>query len=244
MISILCPSRGPLPVLRGMLESLCQCTAEPTLVELILRLDVDDPQLDERCAIIDLNIAGKFPTHILVDRRAPMGGMTVDMMRYSTGRSIWLMNDDIVHETYGWDRLVDEVTKQRPGHAFFPDDSLFSPQLACFPLLPRDHAIATNCYGVERYERYLIDSIISDLYSFTLDRLVYLPQWKIKHLNAQPTSTLDPNRWFRAAVNDPTRGYQPVQNDMLERDQVRYVEHQKDVKKMAEEIYALEAVRQ
>jgi hypothetical protein len=237
--SILVPSRGPLEVLRGMLESLRDCTAEPERVELILRLDTDDPDLGERCDIIQDSV-WMVPTSVLVSEPATMGAMTVEMVKKSTGRSIWLMNDDIVHETYGWDRLVREVTAQRPGHAFFPDDGLFSPELACFPLLPRAHVEATDCFGVGRYERYLIDSIISDLYSFTLDRLVFLPQWKIRHLNAQPTSTLDPMRWFRAVRGDPTRGYQPPHNDMLERDKARYVEHLKDVKYMADVIVNME----
>jgi len=241
--SMLCASRGPLAELRNMLTTLHACTAEPLKVELVLRLDDDDPELHERCAVIE-HVGSSVPTRVLIGPRAPMGAMTVEMAKRSAGRSLWLMNDDVVHETYGWDRLVDEVTRQRPSHVFFPDDGLFSPQLACFPLLPRAHVDATNFYGIARYERYLIDSIISDLYSFTLDRLVYLPQWKIRHLNAQPVSLMDQTRWFRPAVGDPTRGYQPAQNEMLERDQVRYVEHQKDVKRMAEDIYALEECRE
>jgi len=222
-----------------MLESLAACTAEAEHVELIVRLDADDPDLDGRLALItDGNFT--LPTHVLVDRRMPMGAMTVQMAQYARGRSLWLCNDDVVHETYGWDRLVAEVTAQRPGHVFFPDDGLFGPELACFPLLPKLHVDATGFYGIERYERYLIDSIISDLYSFTLDRLVYLPQWKVRHLNAHPVSEVDQTRWFRTVKSDTTRGYQPQHPEVLERDQVRYLEHVKSVQDMANIIACVE----
>lgn len=241
-ISILLPSRGPLPVLKGMLESLHACTADPKTVELLARLDADDPDVYARCQIISDVLLGSIPTLVTVGPRDGMGAMTVDLAQRARGRALWLLNDDVMHETYGWDRLVRELSAQRSGHVFFPDDRLFSPELACFPLLPKAHVDATDCYGVGRYERYLIDSVISDLYSFTLDRLVYLPQWKIRHLNAQPVSMLNPEKWFRASRHDTTKGYQPVENAMLERDQARYVEHVKGIKAMAEMIVESERV--
>lgn len=241
MISLLVPSRRPLAQLEGMLASLTMMTAESEQVELIVRFDDDDPDVFARCGLVQALVPA-IPTHVIVGQRQPIGVMTVEMAQFAQGQSLWLLNDDVVHETYGWDRLVAAVTAERPGHAFFPDDCMFSPELACFPLLPTAHVKVTDFYGVGRYERYLIDSIISDLYSFTLDRLVFLPQWKVRHLNAQPVSLLDEARWYRTAVGDATRGYQPAEDEMLTRDKVRYLDHLKDVRRMADAITALECV--
>lgn len=241
VVSMLVPSRGKLPVLASMLESLQRCTVEPLTVELVARLDDDDPDLTERTRQLE-RFGRRIPTQILIGPRAPMGIMTVQMSRAARGAFVWLLNDDIVHETLCWDRLVCEATAERPTDVLFPDDGLFGVELACFPLIPKAHIDATDFFGVGRYERYLIDSVISDLYSFTLNRLVFLPQWKIRHLNAHPVSEVQPERWSRLIKGDQTRAYQPADPEALERDQARYVEHVKSVQDMAAVIRSLDAV--
>jgi len=221
-----------------MLQSLLATTAEPGRnAELIVRLDDDDPDLAARQALLR-RFGLDFPTKVITGPRAWMGVMTLQMASAAHGSHLWLLNDDIIHQTPCWDRLVREATTERPTHTFFPDDGLFGSQLACFPLIPKVHWDATYGFGVARYERYLIDSIISDVYDALdgLGRLVYLPQWKLQHLNAHPSSEIDP-RWFhRTAQNG--RVYQPARPDLLLRDEQRYLAHLTERPRLMEQIRA------
>lgn len=240
-ISILVPSRGPVPVFTDMLMSLSACTAEPERVEIIARFDDDDPDLDARIGAL-MYFARNFQRQELGFPRAGMGAMTVQMAHYARGDSLWLLNDDVIHETYGWDRLVREVVAQRPAHAFFPDDGLFGEELACFPLLPRAHVVATGFFGIERYERYHIDSIIADIYDgrMGLDRMVYLPQWKIKHLNTHPVSEIDTKRFHRETKDGQV--YQPADPEVLARDEARYLGHFQQLGPVKAQIKAMDAL--
>lgn len=224
LISILCPSRGSLLALQTMLDSLVSTTVDRDTIELIARLDDDDPMLPERKGCFE-TCGRRIPTQVLIGPPVPMGRMTVQMGRAARGAFLWLLNDDITHLTAGWDQLLTLAVADRPRHVFYPDDGLFGSQLACFPLLPKEHVESTGFYGVDRYERYLIDCIISDLYDARagLNRLIYLPQWKIQHHNAQAAGAIDLDRFHRKTATGLV--YQPSEPDMLDRDQARYLQH-------------------
>lgn len=106
LCSIVCPTRHRLPVLRRMIASIMDTCDTPSRIEIILRIHTDDT--DTLWAIPEL--VGLGPVRIAIGH--PMRGWQ-DLTRFyeealalAKGDWVWIMNDDVVCETKGWDTFL------------------------------------------------------------------------------------------------------------------------------------------
>lgn len=221
-VSLILPTRGPLDLLAEAVASLAATTDDPARVELVARVDTDDP---DRRFRVRAACDWPGPRRVLEGPRGPMGTMTAECLEAATGAWAWLVNDDLIHETFGWDRLLAETIAARgdygPECCYFPDDSVLGPMLCCFPVFPRAHAVATAFFGCGEIERYGIDAVIAELYGNHLRRLCYVPDWVVRHAHladAAPEGGRNPMTW--CAFDHGGRTYY-AQRDIAERDNGR-----------------------
>lgn len=117
LVSIVCPTRHRLPMLRKCIASIMETASDPRRIEIILRIHSDDlPTLQ---AIPDLLKLG--PVRIAIGH--PLSGYN-DLTRFyeeaialATGEWIWVMNDDVIIESPGWDQ---ELRIAPVGHIVMP----------------------------------------------------------------------------------------------------------------------------
>lgn len=99
----------------------------------------------------------------------------------STGEWVMFANDDIVCETPEWDRLVFEAMDHYGDLALlWPDDNLFGPKLACFPIVSRTLLELIEFFP-QPYQRYKVDDTL--FHVVPPERRHFLPYVCFTHLN-------------------------------------------------------------
>lgn len=105
-ITIMCPSRARTNALALAAHSLFDRAAHPDRVELVVRIDADDPARDGYIADAD---DGHIDTLVV---GAPYGYRGLhryydDCARAATGDWLFMWNDDVIMLTDGWDEVID-----------------------------------------------------------------------------------------------------------------------------------------
>jgi hypothetical protein len=180
--SFLLPTRGRPDGVLQFLTSLVETTEELDQVEVILGVDDDDPVSQQ---IVDDRVRLKI---VLFRHGLTMGAMNRACFEASCGRYVFLMNDDVVCCTKGWDRRVRETFE-----AFGDDialihvnDGIFGDKLCTFPLLSRQACLEVGLCPQE-YRRYKIDDHIMETYTLLerlgFPRIIYLEDVLFRHDN-------------------------------------------------------------
>lgn len=110
-ISILLPARGRPTHLRRSVASLFELASSTNDLEIIVRLDDDDPQLREEIRILR-DFPKSLDIHVYVSKRvgyANMHTMYNGCAECARGDWLFLWNDDIEMKTSGWDHLLREA---------------------------------------------------------------------------------------------------------------------------------------
>lgn len=112
-----------------------------------------------------------------------MGQIFEDTYRMARGDWILFGNDDLTMETFNWDVILKNRINFYPDEIalFWPDDTIFSHHLACFPIVSKKAmAIAEEIWPMP-YNKYKIDDSIQAV--FPAERRVYIPEIVLKHHN-------------------------------------------------------------
>jgi glycosyltransferase involved in cell wall biosynthesis len=184
-------------MLRRALDSLKATTSRPDSIEVILVTDSDDAEM------VNFSYSGLSIRHVSVPPGMNMGELNTAGYDVATGDYIFLLNDDVVARTMGWDILVAETLKAFPDGVVLVgvNDKLFQDHLCTFPLLSR--ALCEMMGGIcpKEYIRYRIDDHIHNIFNLVTllghRRIVYLEDVVFEHLNrlagVQGTAAYVPN---------------------------------------------------
>lgn len=151
-ISVLVPTRRRTHLFTQMLKSLRETAADALSVEVIARIDFDDPESAEylRKAGV-LTIVG------------PHGGyeshprMFNECARLASADLLLGLNDDVIFGTPGWDtRLVEEAAKYPDGIFNIGVDSVMNPDHFVFPFVSRT---LINLFGCLFHEQLIYPDI-------------------------------------------------------------------------------------
>ena len=179
-LSLILPTRGRVAAAERLLESVAATADRPDEIEVVLYVDADD-------------FASHSLTHPamrivrLIRPQATMGVMTNECYAAAAGRSIMLINDDVVFKTRGWDSAF------AGAFAAFPDEialvwgnDLFrGGRFPSHPCLSRRFCEIAGGPCPAEYIHDYIDTHIFDVFRILRrlghDRLVYLPGAVIEH---------------------------------------------------------------
>src|SRR6266853_3353466 len=191
-LSIVVPTRGRPTELRRLVESLEATTADPGGIEVILVTDLDDDTAN------DLPQTRLRLKHRRVPPQLTMGALNRAGYELAAGAWIFLLNDDVVAKTEGWDRQIRDVT------SIFADeiclihvnDRIFKDKLCTFPLVSRTFCETVGGICREEYVRYRIDDDIYHIFNLLnvsgYDRIIYLDGVVFEHFNRNQTMEYQP----------------------------------------------------
>lgn len=172
VISLLVPSRGRPESFKEMVRSAYDNADSPSLVEVVARLDDDDPAKDDY----------QFP-HI-EGPRSTLSGLWNDAAVVAEGSLLMQCADDIRFRTKGWDHYVREAWSQYPDGIFYlyGRDGIADERMATHGFMHRRWYEALGYFTWPHFS-----SDYGDLWNHTiaerLDRLHYIPELYTEHLH-------------------------------------------------------------
>jgi len=182
--SLLLPTRGRTEGLARLLGSIVETTRVPERLEVVLYVDEDDAES------IDFAF-GDLPTIKHVGCKTSMGGMIATCYRRSGRENVFLLNDDVVFRTDGWDEAVCAALGEfDDGVALLYGNDLHQGRrLPTFPILPRVACELLGGPAPADYFRSHIDAHLLDVFEQLRrrghDRIRYLPGAVFEHLHPE-----------------------------------------------------------
>ena len=114
-MSVIVPTRGRVPQLTRMLDSLWKTAGDPLSVEVLCRIDDDDPDTAAFLARV-----GRV--RVLVGSRlngyATLATITNEAARQARAKLVLVVNDDVEFQTAGWDAHLQAAASQYPDGIF------------------------------------------------------------------------------------------------------------------------------
>lgn len=192
-ISLLLPTRGRVPLVQRLFDSLVQTTAELQQLEVVLYIDEDDT---ESCEIL---YPGISLIKIIGRPGETMGNMNRACYGASQGRYIVLINDDVVFRTRGWDTRVREAASRFSDEIalVYGNDLDQGKTVPTFPIISRTVCrilgeICPRGYRHLHIESHLLD-IFKQLARLGCNRICYLDDVIFEHLHyAVGKAAIDP----------------------------------------------------
>lgn len=183
-ISMLLPTRGRTEELARLLASIVETARRPGRIEVVLYVDEDDPASAEFT----------FADLALVKHVGPpqsMGEMIGACYRLARRENVFLLNDDVVFRTGGWDDAVFAALEEfDDGVALvYGNDLHQGGRLPTFPILPRVVCDLLGGPAPADYFRSHIDAHLLDVFKCLRrlghDRIRYLPEVVFEHLHPE-----------------------------------------------------------
>src|SRR5688572_20333 len=177
LISVLLPSRGRPEGLARMMNSLYETAAHRRYVEVVVRLDEDDPKLGEYWQLSQHPFIAKTGPRILLSECWNQAAEAAD------GEILMHCGDDITFNTVGWDeqvRIAFAALPDRIGLVFGDDLSTNFPDLATHGFLHRRWVEQVGYFLPPLFSSDWNDVWISDV-AKKVGRLLPLPEMVIEH---------------------------------------------------------------
>ena len=134
MISILAPSRGRPELLARMILSALATATTTAGVEFLIYLDTDEPNRDGYVRIID-----QYGISAVFGERIVLSETWNALAKLASGDLLWMMGDDVVFRTLGWDRIVEQAFEDCPDKIMVAHGDDRGPNGKCFATLPIVH---------------------------------------------------------------------------------------------------------
>jgi|GEM_PF-761737 len=183
LISIIIPTRGRPAMMRAALDSLKDTTRNIESIEVILVIDSDDKEMS------GFTYRGLPFQKVIVSPGLNMGELNMAGYEVSRGDYIFLLNDDVIAQTKGWDTKVLATLKSFPDDIVMVhvNDMLFRETLCTFPFVSRRFCEMMGGICPTEYKRYRIDDHIHNIFNLLAmighRRIVYMPEVIFEHLN-------------------------------------------------------------
>lgn len=114
-ISVLIPSRGNPKELAQAIRALIDHSSNPDRVEIVVRLDADDPALPDYLSLLDSGISAW--TKFIIGKSFGYSGYNEyydDCRRLACGDLMWVFNDDTMVKTKDWDIVYETALSNIP----------------------------------------------------------------------------------------------------------------------------------
>jgi len=197
-ISLLLPTRGRTRELARMLASVVETTRRPERIEVVLYVDDDDETAGFTFADLPL------VKHL--GPRTSMAGMISACYGLAERENVFLLNDDVIFRTAGWDDAVCAALEEfGDGVALvYGNDLHQGRRLPTFPILPRVACELLGGPAPADYFRSHIDAHLLDVFERLRraghDRIRYLPEVVFEHLHIEAGKAgadRSPHAWAR-----------------------------------------------
>lgn len=176
--SILCPTRSRSGRCKRYAQSIFSTAAKPECVELLLYVDNDDPQKGGY-----ENWTSKMNNVILVIGEPISISKSWNILAENATGNVFMMgNDDLVHETVGWDVKLDVEISKFPDQVFciWVNDKHKGEKLCTFPIVSRKWYKTVGYFTPGVFYFFRNDTWIQNL-GQRINRLHYVSDIIIEH---------------------------------------------------------------
>jgi hypothetical protein len=181
--SLLLPTRGRVPLVQRLFDSLVATTTDLQRLEVVLYIDEDDSES------LDISRPEFSIVKIVGQLGRTMGAMNRACYDASQGRYVMLINDDAVFRTMSWDARVLEAAARFPDgiSLIYGNDLDQGKAVPTFPIVSRTvcHVIGEICprdYRHLHIESHLLD-IFKQLAKLGYHRMCYLDDVVFEHMH-------------------------------------------------------------
>lgn len=180
IIDILCPTRGRPHLFKQLYESLQKTTRDPSNVRLWVYLSKDDKKLEQYTT---MKLEGDIAINAQVGSDAPtcwMWNTLADTAMQNDGDLFFLMGDDVIFQTEGWDEIYRDNAKRYYDGIFVLAPSDGRGDGIPHPCVSRSWIDVLGFFVNPVFYHWGVDSYTEAL-AKSLDRIVKLPDVKITH---------------------------------------------------------------
>jgi len=180
-ISLLCPSRGRPDDLARFYNFAFGLAAERKQLELVVRVDDDDPAIEGYQMIAYWD----FATLLVGPRNVNLSQLWNECHAVASGELFMLCGDDLVMRTRGWDARFRHTFAAIPDRIayVYGDDLIWHQQLGTHGMIHRNWVDAVGYFCPPYFEADCNDSWLHEVAQL-VDRLRYLPDVVTEHLHA------------------------------------------------------------
>lgn len=181
--SLLIPSRHNIEGLDALFSSICETTYDLTALEVVLAIDQDD------LLTLDVSHASLRLVKVILSPGQKMGVLTRACYAASSGRYLFLLNDDVIVQTKNWDLIVKRNLELYPDEIFLVhvNDLIFQDKLCSFPLISKRYCEIVGEVCPENFCHYCIDDHIYAIFVLLAymgyERRIYLANVIFEHKN-------------------------------------------------------------
>lgn len=173
MISILCPTRNRLQMLKRMINSAIKKSSEE--IEVLLYIDDDD----------DTDYSDLGHVIKIVGKPKGMGEIFNELAAKAKGDLLLMGNDDMLFRSNGWDKTLRERVSIYPDNIFVAwfDDGSGSKKAKCvFPIVSREWIDCIGSLVPEFFNFLYHDTWLYDI-AQKIDRRIYIKEVLLEHLH-------------------------------------------------------------
>ena len=204
-ISILIPTRERHVKFERFLESIIKNTLKKYRCEILVLIDLDDPEKDRYLDLIKSYKACKINIKIYHDSLNTHAKRNNLLAQKSTGDIIFPANDDMLFVTENWDQLIDiEFSKNKKNYPLcvWVNSGNKYPYLFChYPIVNRIWYQKLGYIGCELFNFWYLDTWICDLAKRS-NLFIYSKKIKFKEYNAQAYQNEFDNTYLRNISNN------------------------------------------
>jgi glycosyl transferase/beta-hydroxylase protein BlmF len=189
-ISILCPTRQRADRAFNYAWTVFNTARNSERVEVLFYVDTDDPEND---LYIQWSI-NPTPYNITTVFGEPMSVSKSwnILAEKCTGDILLMGNDDLIHETEGWDEILEEVSNEFPDDIYcaFFDDGINHGKHCAFPAVSRKWYNTLGYFTPGIFEFIANDTWVFDI-AKKIDRVRYIPEVLVRHEHHSVTKVKD-----------------------------------------------------
>ena len=204
-ISILIPTRERYIKFERFLKSILKTTLKKNRCEILVLIDLDDPEKDRYLELIKNYNKSQIDIKIYHDALNTHAKRNNLLAKKSTGDILFPANDDMLFITENWDQLLDiEFSKNINNHPLcvWVNSGNKYPYLFChYPIVNRIWYQKLGYIGCELFNFWYLDTWICDLAKRS-NFLIYSKKIKFKEYNAQAYQGEFDNTYLRNISNN------------------------------------------
>ena len=189
-ISILCPTRQRAERAYNYAKTVFKTTDWPGRVELFFYIDEDDPELDNY--VSRQYELSKWNIFYIFGEPKSISKSWNDLAEKCTGDILLMGNDDLIHETHGWDTVLENKSNEFPDdiYCIFFNDGINAGKHCAFPAVSRKWYETLGYFTPGIFEFIANDSWIFDI-GKRVNRVKYVPEVMVRHNHHSVTRVKD-----------------------------------------------------
>lgn len=181
-ISVLCPTRQRAERAHNYTKSLFSTSIFSSRVELLFYIDNDDPERTSYVSLFEQDKCKDWNYKLIFGEPISVSKSWNIIAGKCDGDILLMGNDDLIHETTGWDVILENVSNEYKDdiYCIFFDDGINNGKHCAFPAVSRKWYTTLGYFTPGIFEFLYNDTWIFDI-AKKINRVRYVPEVMVRH---------------------------------------------------------------